>query len=70
MKKGFLALVSWAVISSLAGRTQHPILPPGDVRIGGFGGAAGLARFLTERGIERSHAGRRHIARAISPGGR
>jgi precorrin-6A/cobalt-precorrin-6A reductase len=42
-----------AVISSLAGRTQHPTLPPGDVRIGGFGGAAGLARFLLERGIER-----------------
>ena len=29
-----------AVISSLAGRTQHPDLPPGDVRIGGFSGAA------------------------------
>jgi precorrin-6A/cobalt-precorrin-6A reductase len=42
-----------AVISSLAGRTQHPNLPPGDVRIGGFGGAAGLARFLLERGIDR-----------------
>jgi precorrin-6A/cobalt-precorrin-6A reductase len=42
-----------AVISSLAGRTQHPTLPPGDVRVGGFGGAAGLARFLVERGIER-----------------
>jgi precorrin-6A/cobalt-precorrin-6A reductase len=42
-----------AVISSLAGRTQHPTLPLGDVRIGGFGGAAGLARFLVERGIER-----------------
>jgi precorrin-6A/cobalt-precorrin-6A reductase len=42
-----------AVTSSLAGRTQRPILPPGDVRIGGFGGAAGLARFLLERGIDR-----------------
>jgi precorrin-6A/cobalt-precorrin-6A reductase len=42
-----------AVTSSLAGRTQRPVLPPGEVRIGGFGGAAGLTRFLIERGIDR-----------------
>jgi precorrin-6A/cobalt-precorrin-6A reductase len=41
------------VISSLAGRTRAPDLPPGEVRIGGFGGAGGLARFLAERGIDR-----------------
>jgi precorrin-6A/cobalt-precorrin-6A reductase len=41
------------VISSLAGRTRAPSLPPGEVRIGGFGGAGGLARFLAERGIDR-----------------
>ena len=41
------------VISSLAGRTRAPGLPPGEVRIGGFGGAGGLARFLTERAIDR-----------------
>jgi precorrin-6A/cobalt-precorrin-6A reductase len=40
------------VISSLAGRTRMPVLPPGEVRIGGFGGAEGLARFLVERGID------------------
>jgi precorrin-6A/cobalt-precorrin-6A reductase len=40
-------------ITSLAGRTRTPGLPPGEVRIGGFGGAAGLARFLAERGIDR-----------------
>lgn len=40
------------VISSLAGRTRMPVLPPGEVRIGGFGGAAGLGRFLVERGID------------------
>ena len=35
------------VISSLAGRTQQPLTPKtGMVRIGGFGGAAGLAEFL------------------------
>jgi precorrin-6A/cobalt-precorrin-6A reductase len=41
------------VISSLAGRTRTPGLPPGEVRIGGFGGAAGLARFLADRRIDR-----------------
>ena len=41
------------VISSLAGRTRVPGLPRGEVRIGGFGGAGGLARFLVERGIDR-----------------
>ncbi|MEG4333571.1 cobalt-precorrin-6A reductase [Microcoleus sp. AT9_A2] len=35
------------VISSLAGRTQQPFTPKtGSVRIGGFGGGAGLAAFL------------------------
>ena len=41
------------VISSLAGRTRAPGLPPGEVRIGGFGGAGGLTRFLAERAIDR-----------------
>jgi precorrin-6A/cobalt-precorrin-6A reductase len=37
-------------ISSLAGRVSDPMLPTGEVRIGGFGGAAGLAGWLaTER---------------------
>ena len=30
------------VVSSLAGRVRHPALPPGEVRIGGFGGVDGL----------------------------
>jgi precorrin-6A/cobalt-precorrin-6A reductase len=34
------------VVSSLAGRTADPLLPPGEVRIGGFGGAEGLAEWL------------------------
>lgn len=33
-----------AVVSSLAGRVAQPRLPVGDVRIGGFGGPAGLRR--------------------------
>jgi precorrin-6A/cobalt-precorrin-6A reductase len=39
------------VISSLAGRVRQPRLPEGQVRIGGFGGADGLAAFLGEERI-------------------
>jgi precorrin-6A/cobalt-precorrin-6A reductase len=34
------------VVSSLAGRVADPVLPAGEVRVGGFGGAAGLAAWL------------------------
>ncbi|MDQ3723168.1 MAG: cobalt-precorrin-6A reductase [Actinomycetota bacterium] len=34
------------VISTLAGRVADPRLPRGDVRIGGFGGPAGLAAYI------------------------
>jgi precorrin-6A/cobalt-precorrin-6A reductase len=40
------------VVSSLAGRVAHPRLPEGEVRIGGFGGPEGLARWLGENRIE------------------
>ncbi|GBD44351.1 Precorrin-6A reductase [bacterium HR40] len=40
-----------AVVSSLAGRTRTPDLPPGEVRVGGFGGESGLARYLGETGV-------------------
>ena len=36
------------VLSSLAGRVAEPVLPAGPVRVGGFGGADGLARWLAE----------------------
>ncbi|MGW0158911.1 cobalt-precorrin-6A reductase [Mycobacterium sp. NPDC003323] len=39
------------VISSLAGRVPDPALPVGEVRIGGFGGPDGLARWLGDNGI-------------------
>jgi precorrin-6A/cobalt-precorrin-6A reductase len=39
------------VISSLAGRVSRPRLPDGPVRVGGFGGADGLAAFLKDEGI-------------------
>ena len=39
------------VISSLAGRVRDPLPPEGEVRIGGFGGEDGLARWLTAEGV-------------------
>lgn len=41
------------VTTSLAGRTEHPRPLAGHVRIGGFGGPAGLAAYLIEHGIGR-----------------
>ncbi|PIF02545.1 MAG: precorrin-6A reductase [Propionibacterium sp.] len=40
------------VISSLAGRVDSPLLPDGEVRIGGFGGVSGLASYLRQNQIE------------------
>ncbi|MEU3602302.1 cobalt-precorrin-6A reductase [Streptomyces sp. NPDC006798] len=40
------------VTSSLAGRVATPRLPPGEVRIGGFGGADGLADWLREHTVD------------------
>lgn len=40
------------VVSSLAGRVRDPVLPPGEVRIGGFGGPEALAAWLAGRGID------------------
>ncbi|RSN28516.1 cobalt-precorrin-6A reductase [Amycolatopsis sp. WAC 01416] len=40
------------VVSSLAGRVARPKLPDGEVRVGGFGGPEGLARWLTENDID------------------
>jgi precorrin-6A/cobalt-precorrin-6A reductase len=40
------------VISSLAGRVPDPALPVGDVRIGGFGGADGLRRWLADSHVD------------------
>ncbi len=40
------------VVSSLAGRVSDPALPPGAVRIGGFGGADGLASYLRTTRID------------------
>ena len=49
---GMLSRVaSLRVVSSLAGRTVAPVLPPGDVRVGGFGGVDGLVAYLRSEGI-------------------
>ncbi|MBG1271110.1 cobalt-precorrin-6A reductase [Nostoc sp. WHI] len=39
-------------ITSLAGRTREPSVPLGDIRVGGFGGVAGLASYLCQMEID------------------
>ena len=39
------------VVSSLAGRVRRPALPPGEVRVGGFGGPDALAQWLRDERI-------------------
>jgi len=39
-------------VLSLAGRTQNPVLPAVPCRIGGFGGASGMAAYLQQESIE------------------
>ncbi|MFE1951770.1 cobalt-precorrin-6A reductase [Streptomyces sp. NPDC059524] len=40
------------VTSSLAGRVAAPRLPAGEVRIGGFGGPEGMARWIRENAVD------------------
>jgi precorrin-6A/cobalt-precorrin-6A reductase len=40
------------VVSSLAGRLRSPRLPPGEVRVGGFGGPEALAGHLRARPVD------------------
>ncbi|RII20667.1 Precorrin-6A reductase [Streptomyces sp. YIM 130001] len=40
------------VTSSLAGRVASPRLPPGEVRIGGFGGTDGMAAWLRDHRVD------------------
>ncbi|MFD0358303.1 cobalt-precorrin-6A reductase [Streptomyces sp. NPDC127110] len=42
---------AYRVTTSLAGRVSAPVLPPGETRIGGFGGVEGLARWITGHGV-------------------
>jgi precorrin-6A/cobalt-precorrin-6A reductase len=56
------------VTTALAGRTRHPGPIAGQVRIGGFGGAAGLAAYLaackTDRLVDATHPFAAEISRA------
>lgn len=54
------------VITSLAGRTQSPVRPAGEVRCGGFGGASGLASFLRAEAIDYVVDATHPFARRIS----
>lgn len=47
-----LADLGHDVVSSLAGRVENPVLPDGEVRIGGFGGPDGLAAWLKDERID------------------
>jgi len=49
------ALVSMGheVTTSLAGRTSEPLVPKGELRIGGFGGPEGLADYMRREGVRR-----------------
>lgn len=48
---GLDGLAGMDVTTSLAGRTESPSALPGRVRVGGFGGAEGLAGWIRENGV-------------------
>ena len=54
------------VVSSLAGRVRDPVLPVGEVRIGGFGGPEGLADWLREQQVDAVVDATHPFARTIS----
>ncbi|MEV0414215.1 cobalt-precorrin-6A reductase [Streptomyces sp. NPDC050448] len=51
---------AYRVTTSLAGRVAAPVLPPGETRIGGFGGPEGLAAWITAHRVT-------HLADATHP---
>lgn len=54
------------VVSSLAGRVASPRMPAGQVRVGGFGGATGLASWIGAHGIRAVIDATHPFAAAIS----
>jgi precorrin-6A/cobalt-precorrin-6A reductase len=50
--RGWSSRTGVRVTTSLAGRVSRPTLPPGDVRVGGFGGGDGLAQWLREHHVD------------------
>ncbi|NUK01468.1 cobalt-precorrin-6A reductase [Streptomyces lunaelactis] len=61
-------LGGFRVTTSLAGRVSQPRLPAGEVRIGGFGGPEGLARWLREQSVDAVVDATHPFAAAISAG--
>lgn len=57
---------SLAVTTALAGRTQSPLIPQGKMRMGGFGGVAGLQDYLQAHQIQRVIDATHPFAIAIS----
>jgi precorrin-6A/cobalt-precorrin-6A reductase len=47
-----VALPGVEVITSMAGRVRHPVAPAGRMRIGGFGGVAGLIDYVRQQHVE------------------
>jgi precorrin-6A/cobalt-precorrin-6A reductase len=47
-----VALPGVEVVTSMAGRVRQPVAPAGRMRIGGFGGAAGLIDYVREQHID------------------
>jgi precorrin-6A/cobalt-precorrin-6A reductase len=41
----------YAVVTSLAGVTEQPLLPAGELRVGGFGGVDGMSKYLVADAI-------------------
>ena len=58
------------VVTSLAGRTRAPAAVPGEVRVGGFGGADGLADYLVRQRIDLVVAATHPFAATISANAR
>lgn len=54
------------VVTSLAGRTRRPARPAGGLRVGGFGGVDGLARWLADHAVDAVIDATHPFAAAIS----
>lgn len=52
LAESLVAMDGIKVTSSLAGRVARPRLPPGEVRVGGFGGAEGMAEWLRAHHVD------------------
>jgi len=52
LAKGLSGRAGIHAITSLAGRTDNPRLPSGEMRIGGFGGIPGLSAYLRDTKID------------------